>query len=1035
MYFIGKSYRKTDDCERCRDKLKHHGVNELLYGTFQSHFNKLWPSFEEFYREVGPAPGPQYFLSGLIPGSAVSPGNARWLERENALPDLHFWTTTDYQELMKNAGITKLAKAAFHAYHHAPNSMVSLLTHMEQDHLELQRENLTDWQLELETMAHKVAVQKNRESDRKAVDDGRGSQSSIGREFRNKLVPLLAIRLEEHHKSALAGRSGRHHGFIAEFLSKLDYLTIAHITITTVFDCIGRGNRVKSTLSELFDQIGERLDHQAFLDYVKENDPQAFSKIDRYVLQNTVKGYEYKIGESKVMAEGLSYYFMGVKERAKLGDWCFGNFQSLTLWFETYKVLEKVGKTTHATYFLSLSHEGLKHRDLIQAAQDDRAYEAWPMVCPPLDWEFNDEGKPEKRGGYLTLHPGKYSTVIRQNKGSVPSETALGALHNMQNQPFRVNTFIYGTMKGLLSGSHEIGKFSTYERDSWDDLHRPLIDQKDLEDKWDENRHEKPAYKKAMKTLRAWHEAREVADKERVTPFRVMMMAARFLNVERFYLPTYYDSRLRIYYMVDTLNPQGSDYQKALLQFADGNPVTKENIIKVQKDLLITMANAAAVETPAGKSDKLSMEGRMSWALKRAVGFIEKDEEGNVIEIIESLEDEAEDPVSNRKFWSECDEPFQFLAALREYYEIFVWGTSNVARVPNGRDATNSGSQIIGGIIKDPKTCFYCNVTKTWVNPDGVELVADTPQDLYGIVAQEAQILLKSDPWLDNELAKARERAEQRIKQLQEAGVEDPALRVGGQEFNVPVEVVDRKVTKKSSMCTAYGASWRSKNEYISDELDKVFKHPDGQKASLCEKIIITNSAIQGQDHGFPRLAKVNKWFRNFAKACMKAGLMLVEWETPNGSKVVQEYREPYVDKVDTYAMGGAKYWQAVQNNDGLRADGVATLSFKSGYKNEIQESKTETALAANWTHSHDAVIVQNTVHDWEGNYFAVHDCFYGPAGTMDAMTAKARQALYDVITSKPLHKLVASSGLDMTPPREGKAKVEEVKDHPFTMS
>ena len=471
--------------------------------------------------------------------------------------------------------------------------------------------------------------------------------------------------------------------------------------------------------------------------------------------------------------------------------------------------------------------------------------------------------------------------------------------------------------------------------------------------------------------------------------------------------------------MVDTLNPQGSDYQKALLHFADGNPVTTENIAEVQKDLLITMANSAAWDTPAGKSDKLSMEGRIAWAL----------------DMVERLEDEASDPVSNRKFWTECDEPFCFLCALREYYEIFKWGTSDVARVPNGRDATNSGSQIIGGIIKDPKTCFYCNVTKTWVNPEGKELVADTPQDLYGVVAQEAQILLKSDPWLDEQLANARKRAEERIKMLHEAGVEEPALRVGGQEFNVPVEVVDRKVTKKSSMCTAYGASWRSKNEYISDELDKVFKHPDGQKASLCEKIIITNSAIHGQDNGFPKLAKMNTWFRNFAKACLEAGLKLVEWKTPNGSKIIQEYLEPYVDKVDTYAMGGAKYWKAVKNNDGVRADGVAQISFKAGYSDEIKASKTETALAANWTHSLDAVIVQNTVNDWEGNYFCVHDCFYGPAGTMTAMTKKARQALYDVITSKPLHKLVSSNGLDMKPPVEGNARVEEVLDHPFTMS
>ena len=94
------------------------------------------------------------------------------------------------------------------------------------------------------------------------------------------------------------------------------------------------------------------------------------------------------------------------------------------------------------------------------------------------------------------------------------------------------------------------------------------------------------------------------------------MMAARFRPIDHCDLPTYFDSRLRMSYMCDTLNLQGSDYQKTLLHFANSVQVTEENIREVQKDLLITLANAAAIETPAVKTDKLSMEGRMAWALE-----------------------------------------------------------------------------------------------------------------------------------------------------------------------------------------------------------------------------------------------------------------------------------------------------------------------------------------------------------------------------------------------------------------------------------
>ena len=58
-------------------------------------------------------------------------------------------------------------------------------------------------------------------------------------------------------------------------------------------------------------------------------------------------------------------------------------------------------------------------------------------------------------------------------------------------------------------------------------------------------------------------------------------------------------------------------------------------------------------------------------------------------------------------------------------------------------------------------------------------------------------------------------------------------------------------------------------------------------------------------------------------------------------------------------------------------------------------------------------MIVQNVVHDLAGDYFAVHDCFYGPAGHAE-MTQKARQALYDIFMADHLEKLVSGCGLEM---------------------
>jgi DNA-directed RNA polymerase len=780
-------------------------------------------------------------------------------------------------------------------------------------------------------------------------------------------------------------------------LERIDYLTLAHITVTCVMDHLGRGSVCLTPISTLFDEIGARIDHQCFLETVKRVDPRAFDSIDRWILRKSSKGYTQKILSAQSKAEDVDYTFMGVKERAALGDWCFAAFQSITLWFDTLKYFQGTGRKTTTTYFLSLSPEGLKYRDVIQASADDRAYEAWPMVCPPLPWVLNEKGKVTERGGYLKAHPGKLSTLIRGNRGSTPSQEALDALHKMQNQPFRINHFIYETCKLLLLKTEEIGRFRSFERDSWDDVHKPSIDPRVWDLPLDQDRNPHPETRKARSLLHEWHTNRKVAEKGRVAPFRCLMVAVRFLHVDKFYLPCYFDNRLRMYYMVDTLNPQGSDYQKALLLFADGNPVTPENREAVRRDLLITIANTWANKEQGVKTDKLSLQGRVSFSEA----------------FLRELEGVAKDPLTtaSKAIWTAASEPFQFLAAVREYFEIFVWKTSSVARVPNGRDATNSGSQILGAIIRDQKTCVYTNVLPT-----------TAPMDLYGEVAREAQALLRNYGWVDRQQGKARKRAEQRMKRLQAEGADDYVINTDELVFRLDPEVVDRSVCKRASMCTAYGASWQSKNEYVSEELDDI---PGAVKASLTDKIIVTNAVIEGQANAFPHMEEVNKWFKQVGRACLEAGREYVEWVTPNGSRIVQEYRERLTETVVTYAMGGAKYWQPVKSGDTKGLD-RSHIRFQTGWGG-VKENKTQSALGANYTHSMDACIVQKTIHDWDHPFFVVHDCFYGPAGTMEAMCQKARVAFYETtVLADPLGKLIEINNIPLEKPPMGEAKAED---------
>ncbi len=140
--------------------------------------------------------------------------------------------------------------------------------------------------------------------------------------------------------------------------------------------------------------------------------------------------------------------------------------------------------------------------------------------------------------------------------------------------------------------------------------------------------------------------------------------------------------------------------------------------------------------------------------------------------------------------------------------------------------------------------------------------------------------------------------------------------------------------------------------------------------------------------------------------------------------------------QVTTYAMGGGAYWRPVQERAAAskRSGNRSQISFQTGWGG-VKESKTQTALGANWTHSHDACIMHDTLCDWTDSFYAVHDCFYGPAGTMEALCEKARQAFSDVVHFDCFGTLMNTNELDIDRPHKGKADVSTCINSPYMFS
>ena len=984
-----------------------------LYNLFHAHkYHKLWDSYFDFRAELG-TPDPNNknpWVVPIVPGTKIAPGNVRW-----GRPEEHFFdfSTSDldmhHKKFKEQSDLHNLSKEIYALEEDDVDSWEFSLNQIRAKHREMAQSDTYEWQKKVEQEARDYAKLERDRQEADAYQKGRASQTQVARLFRYQLVTCLSELLKENYTHAMAAGTGSNLKSVDQLLKKggLDYMTIAHITVTVVMDKLGRNTAFQSTIGKMLLEIGQKLDHQSFINHIEAYCPQEFEKVNRWYLKNGEMGYIQKIRNSRVIvSEKLNYPFLGKKDQAQVGAWCFKAFESMTKWFEKESIPNTDGKKGHTNY-LKLSEEGMKHRLMLQRVADLAEYESWAMVHPPEDWDVSttEDGKTAfKRGGYLLEHPGSVRKLIHNDHGTIPSVSAINAINKQQQVAFRINKFIYDTQVALLSSYNEIGAFKTYEADSWVDEHKPYIDPA----VWEQHS-QSPEYRKAKRDLKNFYGDQKKAEKLHKNPFRVLKQAARFVDCDRFYFSCYFDARLRIYTHAVGLTYQGSDYQKALLKFADGVKVTNENRSQVRGEMLVSIANTYG-------NDKISFDERIQFAET----------------LVRDLEFVAKDPLTTQSMTIWChaaDEPFQFLALLREYYEVFEWKTKTHTDIPGGRDATNSGNQILGAICRDEKTCYYTNVIPEWNGH-----VATKPQDLYGVVADGMKPYLNSDVWVSGELERYREQAKKRAEK-ENREIDDNL------QFALDPELLthlNRKHVKRAVMIDAYGGSWRSKNEHISEELSETAKSKD-ITISLAEKRLVTSACILSQKNSFPLSDELNQWFKQVGKLSFEKGLQFITWKTPDGSKIIQEYLEPNIITVPTYAMGGGSYHRPQQPRAARgkgKKDNRMSVNIREGWKQEVQKGKMATALGANFTHSHDASIIRGGMNQIDTPFFGIHDCIYGPHGTLEDACKKLRVSFLTVCSEDALQGLIDSNELEMSKPTMGNADITVcIQNAPYMFS
>jgi DNA-directed RNA polymerase len=830
------------------------------------------------------------------------------------------------------------------------NSSVLTLTPSE---LTLQQQR----QIALEKKYREEALGKRDRDDTDLFQSGRGSQTMVAKGFLQTLVPGAAYWLD-HHIETSKRRSNCVGQAISEILrlsAWVDTTTMCHIATSVILDSLGRGTSFRTTITKVQIEIGEQLEHQAFIEFMSQSDPNYFAKLKKWYLNDPIRTYDKKVYALKFILNNseFSWEWMENTEHARVGALLLRAVMSVPVkgfgggLFET-RTLRKT-KVKNVNY-LGFSEVGIRYRDVLQEMMDQLVYKPKPMVAPPLPWSLTE------RGGYL-LEPSKRSgELVHSNLGTVPSQTALDALNKLQSVPYRINKYILDVQKELLNETWELGSFRSYERDSWRAQHFPIVDSTYLDslDKKD------PEYRRIMRQLKKAYHDQKLDEKKACTPRRAVLLADEFKD-EVFWTPWFFDSRLRMYPQSE-LSITGGDYIRALLVSANPKPITPDT----RDELLIALATSGGFD----KVDKAPYSERIEWGEK----FVASEE---FVEMVK-------DPITYRR-WHDADEKFQFLSYCEEFYSLFITGERDTTRVWVGRDQTCSGIQILSSIIGDSKAMEFTNV-----------LPCDIVKDAYGEVARCARQLLSDKNWLQ-------ERYQAQLEKDEKWNRANPDLkpRKTKKTHNIDLNMIDRSLCKHSVLITGYGGSAKTKRDKILDDLR------EAEDLDFQDKALVVKAILDAMFLAFPLYKELNDWFRKAAVRACSTGVDFLRWITPNGSEIVQSYREPLFTIVKTHAASGGHYARLISDDN-------AQAYVQTGW-GDLDARSHSTAIAANFVHSLDATIIQNGVTRLEDGVdcVTVHDCLMFQPGYTEKVVPVFRKAFYGVVTTPVIQSFLDENNLN----------------------
>ena len=530
---------------------------------------------------------------------------------------------------------------------------------------------------------------------------GRAYNNPYAQAVSRRFVLPLARMIEDDLSTKKPGARKAH----VALLGPIDAEAVAYLAVRNVLAGLlaggdgGKGNHLMHT-------VGNAVYHEYMLNHFEHVEPDLFYTLVNDFERRRSKSERHRMTVFKMQAKanGIEWNEWSIGAKEQVGAYLLDQLSILGM-VEIEKVQRKIGRRFRSDTVIILTQEISELISGIKGFVAETTPYYLPCVEPPRPWLAVNNGgwhTPEMR----RISP--YAVSVR--KGDVSAfegcdlSGVLSGINALQKVRWRVS-------RRMLDAIKDIAKhFDMEEIIGQAELPRPdkpafLIDGLKKEQMDEEQLHLFHLWRRAMAE---WHTEMRLRGTKYGRFYTAMRVAEKFKDEDALHFIYFADFRGRLYAQTTGINPQGSDLQKAMLEFADGKPI---NSTDAELWFLVHGANKFGF-------DKAPLQERAAWVRQRK----------------DMLCAMADDPISHRE-WQEADKPLQFLAWVFEYRDWVRNPSEFVSRIPVAMDGSCNGLQNFSALLLDE------------VGGKATNLVpAKLPNDVYAMVAERTTMLLQAMP-------------------------------------------------------------------------------------------------------------------------------------------------------------------------------------------------------------------------------------------------------------------------------------------------